>query len=64
MKRSNLVVVAATAILVVGVSWSAWAHNPVTFTTLVNMLIFALPLAGIYAMSAAGLVVVYTTTGD
>ena len=32
-------------------------------TSLVDLLIFALPLAGIYAMSATGLVVVYTTTG-
>ena len=61
--RSNLLVLAATAILVVAVSWSAWAHNPVTFTTLVDMAIFALPIAGIYAMSATGLVVVNTTTG-
>src|SRR6267378_5719525 len=40
-----------------------WAHNPVTFTSLVDMVIFALPLAGIYAMSATGLVVINTTTG-
>jgi branched-chain amino acid transport system permease protein len=61
--RSNLLVLAATALGVVAVSWSAWAHNPVTFTTLVDMVIFALPIAGIYAMSATGLVVVNTTTG-
>jgi len=61
--RSNLLVLAATAIGVVAVSWSMWAHNPVTFTSLVDMVIFALPLAGIYAMSATGLVVVNTTTG-
>ena len=61
--RSNLLVVVATAVLVVGVSWAAWAHAPVTPTTLVDLLVFALPLAGIYAMSATGLVVVYTTTG-
>src|SRR6476620_189747 len=30
---------------------------------MLNMLLVALPLAGIYAISAAGLVVVYTTTG-
>jgi branched-chain amino acid transport system permease protein len=61
--RSNWLVVAATAVLVVGVSWAAWAGAPVTVTSLVDLLIFALPLAGIYAMSATGLVVVYTTTG-
>ena len=41
--RSNLLVLAATALLVVAVSWAAWAGNPVTFTTLVDMLIFAAP---------------------
>ncbi len=61
--RSNLAVIAATLLLVVGVSWRAWAHAPVTPTTLADLLVFALPLAGIYAMSATGLVVVYTTTG-
>ena len=61
--RSNLAVIAATLLLVVGVSWRAWAPAPVTPTTLADLLVFALPLAGIYAMSATGLVVVYTTTG-
>ena len=61
--RSNLLVILVTAVLVVGVSWAAWAHAPVTPTTLADLLVFALPLAGIYAMSATGLVVVYTTTG-
>ena len=61
--RSNLLVLAATAIFVVAVSWAAWAGVPITFTSVVDLLIFALPLAGIYAMSATGLVVVYTTTG-
>ena len=42
---------------------SAWAGNPVNGTSVVDLLVFALPLAGIYAMSASGLVVVYTTTG-
>ena len=61
--RSNLAVIAATLLLVVGVSWRAWAHAPVTPTTQADLRVFALPLAGIYAMSATGLVVVYTTTG-
>ena len=61
--RSNLIVFAATAIFIVGVSWAAWAGAPVTVTSITDLLIFALPLAGIYAMSATGLVVVYTTTG-
>lgn len=60
---SNLLVWAGTIIFVVGVSKAAWAGNPVTGTSLTNLLILALPLAGIIAMSASGLVVVYTTTG-
>jgi branched-subunit amino acid ABC-type transport system permease component len=61
--RSNLLVLAATAVLVVAVSWVAWSGAPVTLTAIEDLVIFALPLAGIYAMSATGLVVVYTTTG-
>ncbi|MFM7224217.1 MAG: hypothetical protein ACKO1Y_02095, partial [Actinomycetota bacterium] len=60
---SNLAVWAATAALVVGVSIQAWAGNPVNGTSLLNLVVFALPMAGIYALSASGLVVVYTTTG-
>jgi branched-chain amino acid transport system permease protein len=60
---SNALVWAATIALVVGVSVQAWAGQPVNGTTLLNLLVFALPLAGIYAMAATGLVVVYTTTG-
>ncbi len=60
---SNLLVWAATIAFIVGVSWQAWAGNPVNATSLLNLLVFSLPLAGIYAMSASGLVVVYTTTG-
>jgi branched-chain amino acid transport system permease protein len=54
---------AATILFIVGVSWQAWAGNEVNATSLLNLLVFSLPLAGIYAMSASGLVVVYTTTG-
>ena len=60
---SNLFVWAGTIAFVVAVSWQAWAGNPVDGTSLLNLLVFSLPLAGIYAMSASGLVVVYTTTG-
>ena len=62
--RSNLFVIAAT--IHPGRRRELDARGralPVTCTTLVDMLIFAFPLAGIYAMSATGLVVVYTTTG-
>jgi branched-chain amino acid transport system permease protein len=60
---SNLLVWLGTIAFVVFVSVAAWAGNPVNSTTLLNLLVLALPLAGIYAISASGLVVVYTTTG-
>jgi branched-chain amino acid transport system permease protein len=60
---SNLLVWLGTIALVVYVSVAAWAGNPINSTTLTNLLVLALPLAGIYAMAASGLVVVYTTTG-
>lgn len=60
---SNLLVWAGTIVFVVYVSKVAWAGNSVTWSSLLNVVVFALPIAGIYAMSATGLVVVYTTTG-
>jgi branched-chain amino acid transport system permease protein len=60
---SNLVVWLVTIIGFVAVSKAAWAGQPVNGTSLLNLVVFALPLAGIYAMFASGLVVVYTTTG-
>ena len=60
---SNLLVWAGTIAFVVLVSKAAWAGNPVNGTTITNLIVVAVPLAGIYAMSASGLVVVYTTTG-
>jgi branched-chain amino acid transport system permease protein len=60
---SNLLVWAGTIVFVVAVSKAAWAGNPVNGTTLTNLAVIAVPLAGIYAMAATGLVVVYTTTG-
>jgi branched-chain amino acid transport system permease protein len=59
----NLLVWAATAALVVYVSTQAWAGHTVDGNSLLNLVVLALPFAGIYAMSASGLVVVYTTTG-
>jgi branched-chain amino acid transport system permease protein len=55
--------IGVTAVLGIAIVISSWAGTPVTWTTVLNMLLVALPLAGIYAMSASGLVVVYTTTG-
>ncbi len=42
---------------------ATWAGRPITGERLVQMLVLALPTAGIYALAATGLVVVYTTTG-
>src|SRR5690348_10197748 len=60
---SNLLVWAGTIAFIVIVSKEAWAGNPVNATTLASLLVIAIPPAGIYAMAASGLVVVYTTTG-
>jgi len=42
---------------------NTWAGRPVTGTALLDIVIFTLPIAGIYSLSATGLVVVYSTTG-
>lgn len=54
---------ALIAVLLVAFVTNTWAGRPVTGTSLFNLLLFTLPIAGIYAMSATGLVVVYSTTG-
>ena len=41
----------------------AWAGTPVTGQSLTRLLVFALPVAGVYAISATGLVVVHSATG-
>lgn len=63
MKRSNLAVTIVAAVLLAFVVKESWAGHEVDGTAILNLLVFALPLAGVYAISAAGLVVVYTTTG-
>jgi branched-chain amino acid transport system permease protein len=63
MKRSNLLVAVTTTVLVALVLKESWSGTRVDGTAILNLLVFALPLAGVYAISAAGLVVVYTTTG-
>jgi hypothetical protein len=55
---TNVVVLAFTVALFVGVSVMGWAGNPVNGTSVLNLFVFALPMAGIYALSASGLVVV------
>ena len=59
----TLFVVAVTSALALSIGKAAWAGVPFTWENVLTMLAVALPFAGIYAMSASGLVVVYTTTG-
>jgi branched-subunit amino acid ABC-type transport system permease component len=59
----TLVGIVAGVVGLVVVSTQAWAGLPVTTTNLARLLVFALPLAGIYAISATGLVVVHSATG-
>ncbi|WP_285710225.1 ABC transporter permease [Microtetraspora sp. NBRC 16547] len=48
---------------VVGVLAPAWAGTPITTENVLRVVLFALPIAGIYAISATGLVVIHSTTG-
>jgi branched-chain amino acid transport system permease protein len=63
MKRSNIAVAIIATVLLAYVVKESWGGHSVDGTAILNLLVFALPLAGVYAISAAGLVVVYTTTG-
>ncbi|MGQ0823688.1 MAG: branched-chain amino acid ABC transporter permease [Actinomycetota bacterium] len=62
-RLQNLIVYAAVALTAALVVAQAWAGRPVTTASFVRLLVFALPLAGIYAISSSGIVVVHTTTG-
>ncbi|CAM3180906.1 ABC transporter permease [Nocardioides dubius] len=55
-----LILVAGVLGLVVN---ATWAGTPVTGETLLQLLVFGLPVAAIYAVNAAGLVVVHSATG-
>jgi len=59
-RHFGAVLVAAAA---VWVGQAAWSHQPVTVDSLGRLVMFALPIAGIYAVNATGLVVVYSATG-
>jgi branched-chain amino acid transport system permease protein len=60
-RRTVGAIVAAAAVLWVVIH--SWAGSPVTVNSIGQMVIFALPIAGIYAVQATGLVVVYSSTG-
>jgi branched-chain amino acid transport system permease protein len=62
-RRSNALVWITTIALFLVVSNKAWAGNDITFASIRDMFVLGLPFAGIYALAASGLVVVYTTTG-
>ncbi len=59
----SLIVGALVILTIVVISISAWAGNPVNFESVTVSLITALSLGSIYAMSASGIVVTYTSTG-
>jgi branched-chain amino acid transport system permease protein len=61
IRRTAAIVVAVAAVVWVAVR--SWAGAPVTVNSLGQMVMFALPIAGIYAVQATGLVVVYASTG-
>ncbi|MCE2512764.1 MAG: ABC transporter permease [Acidimicrobiia bacterium] len=57
------VVLSGLAVGAVVVSAASWAGTPVTVGNVGGMVVVGLSLGAIYAVSASGLVVVYTTTG-
>lgn len=63
MRNRQVVSGALIVAALVAVTAANWGGQSVTGTTLAQLFVFALPLAGIYAVAATGLVVVYTTTG-
>ncbi len=63
MRSRQLVAGLVLAAAFVAVSIQNWAGNDLSLKAIEQLLVFALPLAGIYALAATGLVVVYSTTG-
>jgi len=61
LRHSAGIILAAAAVLWVVIH--SWAGTPVTLDSLGQLVMFALPIAGIYAVQATGLVVVYNSTG-
>ena len=59
----QLIVLGALAAAVVSISAAAWAGTPVSARNVGGMVVVGLSLGAIYAVSASGLVVVYTATG-
>jgi branched-chain amino acid transport system permease protein len=63
MQRSLAFALGIGVAFVLLVSWRNWAGTDVTGDVLLTTLVVGVTLAAIYAMYAAGIVVVYTTTG-
>lgn len=63
VRTSLLIAIVAGLALVLYVGISGWAGNEVTLDGLVVATIIGLSTGALYALSATGLVVVYTTTG-
>ena len=62
-KRSTVLIVLAMAAVVVTIVSLSWRGRPLDVENLGTMLIIGISLGSIYAVSASGLVVTYTTTG-
>ena len=63
VNRRQAVTGAVLALLLVAFVMSSWSGTPISGQSLLNLVLFSLPIAGIYALTATGLVVVYSTTG-
>ena len=63
LSRQRLALVAGTLAFVAAVLWQAWAGRPLTFDTVLSTVIVGVSVGSIYAVTASGLVVTYTTSG-
>ncbi|MDH3753000.1 MAG: ABC transporter permease [Acidimicrobiia bacterium] len=63
MTRSSRIVIVFAVAATIAVVATNWAGNEITVAGLSGMLIAGLALGSIYAVSATGMVVVYSTTG-
>ena len=62
--RPSLLIALSTGLILLGyVSWQGWAGRAVTTDSFIVATISGLSIGSLYAVSAAGIVVVYTTTG-
>ncbi len=62
-KRTTILIALAIAAMVILVVSQAWKGVPLTVENVGSMLIIGISIGSVYAVSASGLVVTYTTTG-